>query len=243
MKEDYIPGRNAVLEALQSGHEINKIFAAEGRTEGTIKKILAIARSKGIPVSFVPAKKLKEMYEGNHQGVIAAVASHSYVEVDDILATAAARGEDPFILILADIESPQNLGAIMRTAEIAGVHGIIIAKNNSVGLNSTVAKISAGASEYIGVARVANLTQTVKELKERGLWVYGADMTGVTLWEQDMKGPIALIIGGEDRGIPRLLMENCDFRVAIPMRGKITSLNASAAAAVMVYEVVRQRNI
>ncbi|MDO4541396.1 MAG: 23S rRNA (guanosine(2251)-2'-O)-methyltransferase RlmB [Bacillota bacterium] len=241
MTDEFIPGRNAVLEALRSGRSINKIFMAEGKQEGVIRQITALAKVNQVPISHVPAKKLTELYDGNHQGVIAAVAPRSYVEVEDILTVAKERQEDPFVVILAAIESPQNLGAIMRTAEIAGVHGIIIPKNNSVGLNATVAKISAGASEYMPVARVTNLTQAVQFLQEQGLWIYGADMEGTTLWHQDMKGPMALIIGGEDKGIPRLLLKNCDFKVSIPMKGKIPSLNASAAAAVMIYEVMRQR--
>jgi len=187
-------------------------------------------------------KKLDELYNGNHQGVIAEVAAYDYADVDDILAVAAERGEDPFILMLSEIESPHNLGAIMRTAEIAGVHGIIIPKDNSVGLNATVAKISCGAAEYLPVARVANLVQTAKDLQGKGLWVYGADMDGTSMWKQDMKGPMLLVIGGEDRGIPRLLMKTCDFKVTIPMKGNISSLNASVAAGIMVYEVMRQRN-
>ncbi len=240
---EYIPGRNGVLEALRAGRSINKIFMAEGKLEGTAKQVLVLAKAKAVPVVFVPRHKLAAMYEGNHQGVIAEAASQSYATVEDILAKARSKGEDPFVLLLAEIESPQNLGAIMRTAEIAGVHGIIIPKNNSVGLNATVAKVSAGATEYMPVARVTNLNQTVKTLQAEGLWVYGADMGGSVLWEQEMRGPLALVIGGEDRGIPRLLLENCDFRVAIPMRGQISSLNASAAAAVMIYEVVRQRGL
>ncbi|MEG1497633.1 MAG: 23S rRNA (guanosine(2251)-2'-O)-methyltransferase RlmB, partial [Clostridiales bacterium] len=238
---EFIPGRNGVLEALKSGHSINKIFFAEGNQEGSIKQIIAIAKAKKIPTSVVPKNKLNEMFEGNHQGVIAAVASHDYVDVDDILAAAKDKGEAPFILMLAELESPQNLGAIMRSADIAGVHGIIISKNNSVGLNATVAKVSAGATEYVPVARVSNLVQTAKYLKEQGLWVYGADMAGTSLWEQEIKGAILMVIGGEDRGIPRLLLENCDFKLSIPMQGHISSLNAGAAAAIMMFEVVRQK--
>lgn len=241
MNDEFIPGRNAVLEALRAGRSINKIFMAEGKQEGTIRQILSLARVKGVPVSNVPLKKLNELYEGNHQGVIAAVAAHGYVEVEDIIALAQSKGEDPFILVLAEIESPHNLGAIMRTAEIAGVHGIIIPKNNSVGVNSTVAKVSAGASEYMAVARVTNLNQTIKYLQDQGLWVFAGDMEGTPMWSQDMTGPLVLVIGGEDKGIPRLLLEHCDFRVTIPMQGNISSLNASVAAGVMIYEVVRQR--
>lgn len=239
---EFIPGRNGVLEALKAERPINKIFFSEGKQEGSVRQIVAIAKEKKIPVAYVPKQKLDEMYDGNHQGVVAGVASHSYATIDDMLAAAKEKEEAPFLLMLAEIESPHNLGAILRTADIAGAHGVIIPKNNSVGLTAAVAKTSAGASEYVPVARVANLTQTVNALKEEGLWVYGADMEGTCLWEQDMKGPILLIIGGEDRGIPRLLSEQCDFKVAIPMKGHIPSLNASVAGAVMAFEVVRQRS-
>lgn len=238
---EYIPGRNGVAEALKAGRSIVKLYVAEGRTEGSLKEILAKAKEQGVPLRRVNRKKLDELYNGNHQGVIAEVAAYAYADIDDMLAAAASRGEDPFLLMLSEIESPHNLGAIMRTAEIAGVHGIIIPKDNSVGLNATVAKIACGAAEYLPVARVANLVQTTKDLQQKGLWVYGADMEGTELWQQDMKGPILLVIGGEDKGIPRLLLKNCDFKVTIPMAGHISSLNASVAAGIMVYEVVRQR--
>ncbi len=238
---EYIPGRNGVAEALKAGRSIVKLYVAEGRTEGSLKEILAKAKEQGVPLRRVNRKKLDELYNGNHQGVIAEVAAYAYADIDDMLAAAASRGEDPFLLMLSEIESPHNLGAIMRTAEIAGVHGIIIPKDNSVGLNATVAKIACGAAEYLPVARVANLVQAAKDLQQKGLWVYGADMEGTELWQQDMKGPILLVIGGEDKGIPRLLLKNCDFKVTIPMAGHISSLNASVAAGIMVYEVVRQR--
>lgn len=238
---EYIPGRNGVSEALKAGRSFIKLYVGEGKTEGSLQEILAKAKEAGIPVQRVPKKKLDEMYHGNHQGVIGAVAAHEYAEIDDILNAAAAKGEDPFLLMLSEVEDPHNLGAIMRTAEIAGVHGIVIPKNNSVGLNATVAKIASGAAEYLPVARVANLVQTAKELKEQGLWVYGADMEGTSLWQQDMKGPMLLVIGGEDKGISRLLLKTCDFKVTIPMRGHISSLNASVAAGVMIYEIFRQR--
>ncbi len=237
----YIPGRNGVLEAIKAGRPILKLYFAEGKLEGSARQIVAKAKGFQIPIATVSRRKLDEMFAGKHQGVIAEISGYEYSEVDEMIDAAKERGEDPFLLMLAEIESPQNLGAIMRTADIAGVHGIIIPKNNSVGLNATVAKVAAGAAEYVPVARVANLTQTAKQLQDQGLWVYGADMEGTPMWDQDMKGPILLIIGGEDRGIPRLLMEQCDFKVTIPMVGHISSLNASAAAAVMIYEVLRQR--
>lgn len=238
---DYIPGRNAVLEALKADTPIHKIFVAEGAKEGSIREIIGLAREKGIPLSMVNRKKLDALYEGNHQGVIAAVAAYAYAEVEDLLNRAEDKGEPPFLLLLAAIDSPQNLGAILRTAESAGVHGVIIPKDNSVGINATVAKVSVGAVAHVPVARVANLNQAVKKLKDAGLWVYGGAMEGDKLWQQDLTGPMVLIIGGEDKGIPRLLKENCDFLLSIPMFGQINSLNASAAAAVLVYEAVRQR--
>ncbi len=239
---EYIPGRNGVAEALKAGRGFIKLYVSEGKTEGSLKEILAKAKDAGIPIQRVPKKKLDALYSGNHQGVIGAVAAYDYAEIDDMLSAAVARGEDPFLLMLAEVEDPHNLGAIMRTAEIAGAHGIIIPKNNSVGLNATVAKTAAGATEYLPVARVANLVQTAKELKEKGLWVYGAAMEGTSLWQQEMEGPLLLVIGGEDRGIPRLLLQNCDFKVTIPMQGHVPSLNASVAAGVMIYEVMRQRS-
>lgn len=239
---EYIPGRNGVTEALKSGRAITKLYIADGRTEGSLKEILIKAKELGIPVRRVNRKKLDELYGGNHQGVIAETAAFEYSDIDSMLEAAAIRGEDPFLLMLSEIESPHNLGAIMRTAEIAGCHGIIIPKDNSVGLNATVAKVACGAAEYLPVARVTNLVQTTKELQQKGLWVYAADMDGTSMWKQDMKGPMLLIIGGEDKGIPRLLLKNCDFKVTIPMKGKISSLNASVAAGVMIYEIIRQRS-
>ncbi len=238
---EYIPGRNGVGEALRSGREIEKIYVAEGPVEGSLKKIIAQAREKGIVVRKVRRSVLNEMYHGNHQGVLAEVAAFQYCDIDDMLAAAAAKGEPPFLVMLSGVESPHNLGAVMRTAEIAGAHGIIIPKDKSVGVNATVAKVASGAAEYLPVAKVTNLVQTTGELKEKGLWVYGADMEGTALWEQDMKGPILLVVGGEDRGIPRLLRKQCDFIVTIPMQGHIPSLNASVAAGIVMYEIVRQR--
>ncbi|MGI5875162.1 MAG: 23S rRNA (guanosine(2251)-2'-O)-methyltransferase RlmB [Bacillota bacterium] len=239
--KDLIPGRNGVAEALRSGREIVKIYVAEGRVEGSLKGILARAKEQNVPVRRLKRSALDDLYPGNHQGVLAEIAAYEYADIDDMLAAAAERGEPPFLLMLSEIESPHNLGAIMRTAETAGVHGVIIPKDNSVGLNATVAKIACGAAEYLPVARVTNLVRAAKELQEKGLWVYGADMDGTPLWEQDMTGPVLLIVGGEDRGIPRLLKEQCDFTVTIPMRGHISSLNASVAAGIMMYEIVHQK--
>lgn len=239
---EYIPGRNGVMEALKAGRSFVRLYVGDGKIEGSLKEIIAVAKERGIPVQRVPKNKLDELYRGNHQGVVGAVAAYSYADIDDMLAAAAAKGEAPFLVMLAEVEDPHNLGAIMRTAEIAGVHGIIIPKNNSAGLSSTVAKIASGAAEYLPVARVANLVQTAKELQEKGLWVYGAEMEGTSLWQQDMKGPVLLVVGGEDRGIPQLLLKTCDFKVTIPMKGHVPSLNASVAAGVLIYEVMRQRS-
>ncbi len=199
---DYIPGRNGVLEALKSGDPLHRIYVAEGAGEGSIREIIALAKEKGIPITKVNRNKLDALYQGNHQGVVAATAAYAYVEIEDILEQAQAKGEAPFILLLAAIESPQNLGAIIRTAESAGVHGIIIPKDNSVGLNATVAKVAVGAASHLPVARVANLNRAVEKCKAAGLWVYGGDMDGKCLWQQEMTGPILLIIGGENKGIP-----------------------------------------
>ena len=238
---EYIPGRNGVAEALRSGREITKIYIAEGAVEGPLKKMIARAGEKGIPIRRVRRSVLNEMYHGNHQGVLAEIAAFQYSDIDAMLSAAADKGEEPFLIMLSGVESPHNLGAIMRTAEIAGAHGIIIPKDKSVGLNATVVKVASGAAEYLPVARVTNLVQTVRELKEKGLWVYGADMEGTPLWQQDLTGSVLLVIGGEDRGLPRLLREQCDFIVTIPMKGHIPSLNASVAAGIAMYEVVRQK--
>ena len=240
-RDDRVPGRNAVLELLRSGRAVDKIYLQSGEAEGSAKQIVALARVKNVPVLRVPKHKLDEMYDGNHQGVVAQTAAAHYAEVEDMLAAARERGEAPFLLMLAELDSPHNLGAILRTAEVAGVHGVIIARHNSVGLNSTVHKVSAGASEYVPVARVTNLVQTAKALKEEGLWVYGADMDGADMWQEKLTGPLLLVVGGEDRGIPRLLREECDVTVRIPMRGHLNSLNASVAAGVLIYEITRQR--
>lgn len=242
INENQLEGRNAILEVLRSGRDIEKIMVAKGNVEGTIKRIIAMAVEKGIVIQEVSRQKLDEISQTkNHQGVIALVSAHDYVEVEDILAAAKEKGEDPFVLLLDGITDPHNLGAILRTAECAGVHGVIIPKRRSVGLNATVGKTSAGAIEYMPVARVTNIVQTMEYLKKKGLWIACADMKGLDHFDTNMKGPLALVIGSEGDGVSRLVKENCDFTASIPMYGKISSLNASVAAALLMYEVVRQR--
>lgn len=242
-REDLIEGRNAVTEALRAGRPIDKIFVARGDTDRTLGHIVAKAKEAGIVVAEADRRKLDAMSAtGAHQGVVALAAVREYCSVDDILALARERGEDPFVIVCDEIADPHNLGAILRTAECAGVHGVVIPKRRSAGLTAVVDKASAGAAEHMLVARVPNIPAALKELKEQGLWVYGtaADANGA-LWKTDMKGPICLVIGSEGFGMGRLVAESCDFTVSIPLLGKVTSLNASAAAAVMIYEVLRQR--
>lgn len=240
--ENQLEGRNAILEVLKSGRDIEKIMVLKGNVEGTIKRILAQAREKGIVVQEVARQKLDEISQTkNHQGVIAIVSEHQYVEVEDILQIAKEKGEPPFVVLLDGITDPHNLGAILRSAECAGVHGIIIPKRKSVGLNATVGKTSAGALEYVPVARVTNLVKTMEFLKKEGLWIACADMKGLDYFDSDMKGAIALVIGSEGGGVSRLVKETCDFTVSIPMYGQISSLNASVAAGLLMYEIVRQR--
>lgn len=242
INENQLEGRNAILEVLRSGRDIEKIMVAKGNVEGTIKRIIAMAVEKGVVIQEVSRQKLDEISQTkNHQGVIALVSAHDYVEVEDILAAAKEKGEDPFVLLLDGITDPHNLGAILRTAECAGVHGVIIPKRRSVGLNATVGKTSAGAIEYMPVARVTNIVQTMEYLKKEGLWIACADMKGLDHFDTNMKGPLALVIGSEGDGVSRLVKEKCDFTASIPMYGKISSLNASVAAALLMYEVVRQR--
>ncbi|MBC8571020.1 23S rRNA (guanosine(2251)-2'-O)-methyltransferase RlmB [Zongyangia hominis] len=239
---DVVAGRNAVLEALRSGRTIDKIDILSGETKGSIGKIVAMARDAGIPVRETTAQKLDKICPGvNHQGVAAYVAAHDYAELDDIFAKAEALGEAPFLLICDELEDPHNLGAIIRSAEACGAHGIVIPKRRSVGLTSTVYKTAAGACEYVPVARVSNLASAIDEMKKRGVWIYGADMDGTQWCTQDYTGGVGLVIGAEGFGISRLIREKCDFIVSLPMRGKISSLNASVAAGILMYEVARQR--
>ena len=237
-----IIGRNPVTEALKAGREVDKRLVTS--REGSMIKILALAKEQGIPVMYVEKAAIDRIAQGKaHQGVAAYVSPYAYSTVDDILANAAEKGEDPFIVILDGLEDPHNLGAIMRTAECAGAHGIIIPKRHSCGLTETVAKASAGAIEYMPVAKVTNVAQTVDELKERGIWVAACDMGGSDYYRTDMSGKIAVVIGSEGFGVSKLVREKCDFVVSMPMVGKITSLNASNAAAVVIYEVRKQRDI
>ncbi|RTE05030.1 23S rRNA (guanosine(2251)-2'-O)-methyltransferase RlmB [Paenibacillus whitsoniae] len=243
MEEDIIGGKHSVMEALRAGRSINKIWIAENAQKQFAGPIVAEAKNLGILVQFTDKRKLDQMAEGlQHQGVVAQVAAYEYVEVEDILAKAKALGQDPFILILDEIEDPHNLGSILRTADCTGVHGVIIPKRRSVGLTATVSKTSAGAVEYVSVARVTNIAQTIEQLKEQGVWVAGTDVTAAQdVYKANFNMPIALVIGNEGKGVGRLIKERCDFLVKLPMAGHVNSLNASVAAGVLMYEVVRQR--
>lgn len=243
MSEEYIIGRNPILEALRSERDINKIWIAEGSQKGQMQQIIGIAKERQVLIQFVPKKKIDQMSEGNHQGVIAQVAAYSYVELDDLFARAEERNEAPFFLLLDEIEDPHNLGSIMRTADAAGAHGIIIPKRRAVGLTATVAKLSTGAIEYIPVARVTNMARAIDEIKERGVWIVGTDAKG----SQDFRSmdggmPIGLVIGSEGKGMGRLVKDKCDFLIRLPMKGHVTSLNASVAAGLLMYEVYRKRH-
>lgn len=241
--QDKIYGFNPVTEALTSDTQIDKILLKDGIKHSKASKITALAKEKKIPFQFVNQAKLDSLSEGgNHQGVVAFCAVHKYYSVDEILESARAKDEAPFLIILDSITDPHNLGSIIRTANAAGVHGVIIPKNRSAGLNSTVFKVSAGASEYTMVAKVTNLSRTVEELKEKGIWVAGTALEAESFhYETDLKGPLAVIIGSEGEGMSRILREKCDFLVKIPMIGRIESLNASVAAGVLLYEALRQR--
>lgn len=237
-----IEGRNAVLEALRSGKPMDKLYVLDGCQDGLIRTIVREAKKHDVILQFVTKERLNQLSEtGKHQGVIAHAAAYEYAQVEDMLELAKSRGEDPFILLLDNIEDPHNLGAIIRTANLAGAHGVIIPKRRAVGLTATVARTSAGALNYTPVARVTNLKKTVEELKKQGLWFVCADMDGTVMYDLDLKGPIGLVIGNEGEGVSRLMKENCDFVAGIPMKGDIDSLNASVAAGVLAYEIVRQR--
>ena len=240
---DIIAGRNPVAEALRSGRSVDCLYIAKGELNGSVKVIAALAREKKIPIKEVDRKKLDQMTAGSaHQGVAAAASLKEYASVDDIFALAQKRNEPPFIIVLDEIEDPHNLGAIIRTAECAGAHGIIIPKRRAAGLSFTVGKASAGAYEYVPVARVTNIAAAIDELKERGCWVYGADMDGQTYCSCDLRGAAALVIGSEGRGLGRLVREKCDAVLSLPMKGRINSLNASVAAGILMYEFSRQRS-
>lgn len=239
---EIIAGKNPVLEALRSGREMNKIWISEGVKKSGIKEVLDLARERGVFVQFVPKKKIDQLSNANHQGIVASVAAYKYAELDDLFQVAKERNEDPFFIILDELEDPHNLGSIMRTADAIGVHGIIIPKRRSVGLTATVAKASTGAIEHVPVCRVNNLAQTVDELKERGLWIAGTDAKGsIDYRNMDAALLLAIIIGSEGKGMSRLLKEKCDFLYSLPMVGHVNSLNASVAAALLMYEVYRKR--
>ena len=242
LPEDMVAGRNAVMEALKSSRSVNKLMIANGSTEGSIKEIIAVAKEKGINIQYWDRSKLDSIARGiRHQGVLAQVAPVQYAELEDILQVAKDRNEPPFIVLLDELEDPHNLGAILRTADAAGVHGVLIPKHRSCPLSATVAKTSAGAVEHVPVARVGNLVQTIKKLKQEGLWVAAADMDGKDYYDTDLTGPLLLIIGSEGQGVGRLVKEQCDFVVRIPMVGKINSLNASVAGSILMYEAMKQR--
>ena len=240
--ENMIEGRNAVLEAFRSGKTVDKLYVQDGCKDGPVQTILREARKQDTIVQFVGKERLSQFSEtGKHQGVIASVASYAYSTVEEMLALAKERGEDPFLILLDNIEDPHNLGAIIRTANLAGAHGVIIPKRRAAGLTAVVAKTSAGALHYTPVAKVTNLVKTMEELKEQGLWFVCADMDGERMYDLNLKGPIGLVIGSEGEGVGRLVKETCDFVASIPMKGQISSLNASVAAGVLAYEIVRQR--
>lgn len=242
MDTSYIEGRNEVIEAFRSGKTIDKVFILDGSHDGKLDTVRREAKKAGVRIDFVDRKRLDQMsVSGSHQGVIARAAAYRYAEVSDILDAAKTKEEEPFIFILDGIEDPHNLGAIIRTADLAGAHGVIIPKDRAVGLTATVAKASAGAINYVPVAKVTNLARTMEDLKAEGLWFTGADMDGEIMYESDLKGPMGLVIGAEGRGLSRLIKERCDRIVSIPTAGHIDSLNASVAAGILAFEVVRQR--
>ena len=242
LPEDMLAGRNAVMEALKGSSRINRLMVADGSSEGSIRELIAVAKEKGVPVQFLERSKLDSMAKGiRHQGVLAQVSPVEYVELEDILSKAREKQEDPFIILLDELEDPHNLGAILRSADAAGAHGVLIPKRRSCPLSATVAKTSAGAVEHVPVARIGNIVQTIKALKEEGLWVAGADMDGKNYYEADLTGPLLLVVGSEGQGIGRLVKEQCDFIVRIPMLGAINSLNASVAGSVLMFEVTKQR--
>ena len=239
---EQIEGRNAVLEAFRSGKCVDKLFIMDGCQDGPVRTIAREARKTDTIINYVSKERLDQLSETHaHQGVIAQVAAYDYSTVDEILARAEEKGEAPFLIILDNVEDPHNLGAIIRTANLAGAHGVIIPKRRAVGLTSTVAKTSAGAINYTPVAKVTNIVRTIEELKEKGIWFVCADMGGETMYDLDLTGPMGLVIGNEGEGVSRLVREACDFTASIPMKGDIDSLNASVAAGVLAYEIVRQR--
>lgn len=243
LDETVVIGRNAVRELLQGGRDVDKLYITSGEREGSINQLLGIAAERGIPITECDRSRLDSMAKGGrHQGIIAIAAERNYATIDEILEYAEEKGEPPFVVVCDGVEDPHNLGAIIRSAECAGAHGIIIPKRRAVGLTATVAKSSAGALEHMRVAKVTNLASAIDDLKERGLWIYAADMDGSTYYKTDMKGACALVMGSEGFGISRLVKEKCDFIVSIPLYGHVNSMNVSCAAAVLLAEVARQRN-
>ncbi len=240
-KENIIAGRNAVIEALRAKKPLDKIFILDGCQDGPIRTIVREAKKTDAILKFVDKDRLNHLTEEHHQGVVAIAAAYEYAEVEDLFKKAEEKGEDPFFILLDGIEDPHNLGAIIRTANLAGAHGVIIPKHRAAGLTPTVAKTSAGAIHYTPVAKVTNLAKTMEELKERGMWFVCADMDGEVMYRQNLTGPIGLVIGNEGSGVSRLVKEKCDFIASIPMKGNIDSLNASVAAGVLAFEIVRQR--
>lgn len=243
LPEDVLIGRNAVIEAIRSGRGINKLLIADGDKEGSVKEVISLAKEQGIVIQFVERSKIEGIAGGlRHQGVLAYVAPVAYSDLETILRAAETKGEAPFLLLLDELEDPHNLGALLRTADATGVHGVLIPKRRSVPLTATVAKTSAGAVEYVPVARIGNIAQTLRKLKDKGFWVAGADMDGSqNYYEADLTGPLVLVVGSEGHGMSRLTKEQCDFIVKMPMVGKINSLNASVAGSILMYESMRQR--
>lgn len=243
-QEFTIEGRNAVIEAFRAGRSIDRLYVLDGCQDGPVMTIKREAKKRDTPVKYVARERLDRMSEtGKHQGVIAVAAAYEYAEVEDIFRAAEEKEEQPFVFLLDNIEDPHNLGAIIRTANLAGAHGVIIPKNRAVGLTATVARTSAGALNYTPVAKVTNLAKTIDELKKKGMWFVCADMDGTLMYQLDLKGPIGLVIGSEGEGVGRLVKEKCDMTASIPMKGNIDSLNASVAAGVLAYEIVRQRSL
>lgn len=244
MRDDdsVIEGRNVVLEAFRSGRTIDRLFVQDGLNDGPVRTIVREAKKQKVMIDFVSRERLDEMSKtGHHQGVIAYTAAYSYASIDDMFALAESRGEDPFLILLDEVEDPHNIGAIIRTAEVAGAHGVILPQRRSPGLTATVAKASAGALNFLPVAKVTNLNHTIEDLKKRGMWFVCADMGGTPMYDLNLTGPIGLVIGNEGSGVSTLVEKNCDMVASIPMKGQIDSLNASVACGVLTYEVVRQR--
>ena len=244
LAEDVLVGRNAVSEALRSQRSLNKLLVQDGAHGGSLAELLALAKAKAVPVEFVKAERLDKLAPGmRHQGVLALAAPIAFQTLDDVFAKAAAKGEPPFLLLLDELQDPQNVGALIRTADAAGVHGVLMPRRRSCPLNAVVAKISAGAVEYVPVVQIGNIAQAMEELKERGCWVVGADMDGVDFYAANMTGPIVLVIGAEGKGLGRLVKQKCDDIVSLPMHGGVNSPKASNAGAILMYEVVRQRHL